>query len=234
MATKKPAKSKSLYKEDENLGDKDGIVLAYDKETFSYLVSFSNTEIGNNLFIKHELKKTLQDKLKWTPEVLPDKQGAFVVPMEDYEALRASIQNARKVSQEIGAAKEDMKHIVGINLGLTTDKLDFRNAFSKPDTRHNGEILGVNRYFVFQKAGVGKQGTEHEGKQFVHIHKTEKFMHGPQDWANVEETLGFRFKQNDMVSIYYGDNNKAIVQDYIPTQSREQAPQQKQQFSQAM
>lgn len=234
MATKKPAKSKSLYKSDDMLQDKDGINLSYDKDTFTFRLNFTDPEIGNNLFIKHALKAELQDNMKWTAGVLPDGQGAFVIEPEHIEKLYPAVTNARKLSQDIMKAKQDLQPVVAFDLGLPIDKVEFRNAFSKEGERHNGEIVGMNRYFVFQKAGVGKAGTPHEGKQFIHMHKSEKFMHGPQDWAAVEESLGHRFAVGDKVSIFYGEKNKAIVQDYIPTQSREQAPQQRQQFSQAM
>lgn len=242
MATKKPAKSKSLYKSDDMLQDKDGINLAYDKDTFTFRLHCTNPEIGNNYFIKHALKAELKDDLKWTDKVLPDGKSAFVIEPEHIEKLYATVTNARQLSQNIMKAKEDLKQTVAFDLGLTDDKVYFKNVigqFKNKETglieyeRHNGEILGMNRYYVFQKAGIAKTG-EHAGKQFVNVHKAQTFLHGPQDWAAVEESLGHRFGVGEMVSILYQEKGKAIVQDYIPSQSREQAPQQRQQFSQAM
>ena len=242
MATKKP-KSKSLYKEDGTVGDKEGIDLKYNQDTFAFELRFTNKEIGNNYFVKNVLKSALQDDMQWTGiKGQPKPEDYYKIEAEHIGKLYPAITSARELSKEIFTAKEDLKQTVAFDLGLTDDKVYFKNVIGQSKNketglieyeRHNGEILGKNRYYVFQKAGIAKTG-EHEGKQFVHIHKSQTFLHDPQDWAAVEESLEHRFGVGEKVSILYQDKGKAIVQDYIPTQSREQAPQQKQQFSQAM
>lgn len=235
MATKKPAKAKSLYKEDDTIGDKEGIDLKYNQDTFAFELRFTNKEIGNNYFVKHALKSALQTDMQWTGiKGQPKPEDHFKIEAEHIGKLYPAITSARELSKEILTAKDELKHIVAQNFGKPAETLAFTHVLGLEKERHNGEIMGINKYFVIQKAGIGKDDSPHAGKQFFHIHQVQKFMHTAQDWAHIEQTLDMRFRKGETVSILYGEKNKAIVQDYRPTQSREQAPQQRQQFSQAM
>ena len=192
---------------DELLGDKHFIDVAADKENERYLVRFTDKVIGNNAYVRFDLKRNLGEAMAWDNEV-----KAFAVEAADYNKLKVGIEESRRRVAEITKYRDDMEGVLSFDMG---GNVRFIPAFTKPGERHNGEILTCNAYFVAQASGIGKDGTK-----YVLIHGSDKFMQTQEDWRDVERSLASQFEIGKKVSILYGEKNKAQVQPYVPSQQR--------------
>lgn len=197
--------------------------LAWDKETKSHIVPFSELEgLKKGVEIARIWGSDIKNAREtWLEHIKSDLVRELQKPLvESFETDLANAKEWRKLNPELA------KGLPALPKKFTPPTVKDTYANAVPGYYSNGEIRGYNRFYVAQYTGGGKlvqEGCVDRTPLYITLHNTDRFFHSRDDWNNMELVLAQRLgewlprldgKPNLKCVEYFPPNAKATIENY--------------------